>query len=59
MLFYQTSMAKLVFKLKIFFASLTKRATLMRRSTVLSLLLQLVFPEAVFLVVCDPFMNKL
>jgi hypothetical protein len=39
-----TSLDTLLFTLKILFPFDTKQATLMRRSTVLSLLLQLVFP---------------
>jgi hypothetical protein len=39
-----TSLDQLIFKLKILFAFVTKQATLMRRSTVLSLPLQIVFP---------------
>jgi hypothetical protein len=38
------SLDQLIFKLKIVFAFVTKQATLMRRSTVLSLPLQFVFP---------------
>jgi len=40
-----TSLDQLIFKLKILFTFFTKQATLMRRSTVLSLPLQLVFPD--------------
>ncbi len=39
-----TSLDKLLFILKILFAFFTKQATFMRRSTVLSIHLQLVFP---------------
>ncbi len=48
-----------IFLPKMLFVFCTKRDTLMRRSTVLSFPVQLVFPEAVFLVVCDPSMNEL
>jgi hypothetical protein len=40
-----TSLDYLVFKLKILFTFITKQATLMWRSNVLSLSLQLVFPD--------------
>ncbi len=40
----QTSLDPLIFKLKKLFTLVTKQATLIRRSTVLSLPLQLVFP---------------
>jgi hypothetical protein len=40
-----TSLDQLLFRLKIFFSFLTKQANSMRRSTVLSLSLQLVFPD--------------
>ncbi len=39
-----TSLDQLIFKVKIFLTFVTKQATLMRRSTVLSLSLQLLFP---------------
>ncbi len=39
-----TSLDQLLFKLKVFFFFLTKQASLIKRSTVLSLPLQLVFP---------------
>ncbi len=55
----ETSQNRAIFLLKILFVFRTKRDTLMRRSTVLSFPVQLVFPEAVFLVVCDPSMNDL
>jgi hypothetical protein len=42
-----TSLDQLIFKLKILFTFVTKQVTLMRRSTVLSLPLQLVFPDLI------------
>ncbi len=37
----------------------TKQGASIRRSTVLIISFQLVFPEAVFLVICDPSMKEL
>ncbi len=39
-----TSLGRLIFKMKILFIFVTKQAALMRRSAVLNLPLQLVFP---------------
>jgi hypothetical protein len=44
-----TSLEELLFILKILLSFFTKQATLIRRSTVLSLLSQLIFPEESFL----------
>jgi hypothetical protein len=44
-LLLQSSFDQLLFRLKIFFPFLTKQHTLMKRSTVLSLPPQLVFPN--------------
>ncbi len=54
-----TSLDQLIFIMKILFTFTTKQTTSMRRSIVLSLPPQLVFPETVFLVAGDPSMNEL